>query len=167
MVHKIVELTAETDSLKEEVSMLRVELAKAMTELDLSGKVVGHLEDAQCKLDAELSSLRALQMDSSRSTAELLSAAKTLKADRGAFATQRDHHERELRGTIADLQQRLELAITDRTKAIAAAESKITELEVKLNTEAEKIKSFPARYEGGGQLVSVPGCLRLCSTPTT
>jgi hypothetical protein len=106
MAHKIAELNADAESLKRERSMLQVELAKAMAELDLSGRVVAHLEVAQRKLDVELSSIRALQVDSSRSNVELLSAVETFKTDRNAFTTQREDHERDLRGTIADLQPR-------------------------------------------------------------
>lgn len=158
MACRIAELSTDADSLRNERSILHAELGKVITELDLSGKVVGHLEDAQSKLDVELSSLRALQVDSSRINVELLSAVETLKTDREAFANQRDNHERELRGTIADLQQRLELAVADHTKLTAIADSRIAGLEAKLATESERLKSFPARYGSGGQLVSVTGC---------
>jgi chromosome segregation ATPase len=163
MTHRIAALSADADALKHERSMLHAELAKAITELDLSGKVVSHLGDAQSKLDAELSSLRVLQVDSSRINTELLSAIETLRNDREAFATQRDDHERELRGTIADLQQRLELAVADHTKSRATGDSKIAGLEAKLARESERLKSFPSRYEGGEQLVSARGCLTLSS----
>jgi len=163
MDHRFTELNTCADALRREVSVLQVELAKAVTELDLSGKVVSHLEDAKSTLDAEHSSLRAVLMDSSRGNVELLSAVETLKADRKAFSTQRDDHERELRRTIADLQQRLESAVADHMKSKAIADSKIAELETKLVAESERLKSFPSRYEGGGQLVSVFGYQVLCS----
>lgn len=47
MVDEIVEPNTNVESLKQERSTLQVELTKAINELELRGKVVSHLEDAQ------------------------------------------------------------------------------------------------------------------------
>lgn len=133
---------------------MHARLAETNTELELSGRVVQHLEVAQAKHEAEISSLRALLEGSARNDAELLTAIQSFKADKTDFVAQRDDHERELRGIVADLQQRLENTMTETTKAAATADARIGELEACLTAAADRVKSFPSRYESGGELVS-------------
>lgn len=146
-------LRVEIEALHKHSTSTHTRLAEATTELELSGKVVQHLELAQAKHEAEIASLRSLLEGSARNDAELLTAIQSFKADKTDFVSQRDDHERELRGTVADLQQRLENTMAETTKAAATADAKIGELEARLVAAADRVKSFPSRYESGGELV--------------
>ncbi|KAF8305024.1 hypothetical protein DL93DRAFT_405073 [Clavulina sp. PMI_390] len=143
---------------EEDRTELQAELTKATNELEISGKVVEIMRETQQNLHAEVASLRAINdetksrsLDRANDAAELIKALESFRSDKSEFESSRDGHERELRGTITDLQVHLD---NERAESKKASE-RIEELTSQLLEAEEQLKSFPERFEKGGALLSL------------